>query len=139
MQRDQFGAVWERCFDLYLVDHLGNAVHHVVAAQNATTGVHQIDDGAAINLGTMERTRVIGAARMVLERTGLAGTTIEPDPSKPTGPYNRVCDNSLGKRLLGWEPQVSFSDGLDRTIKWYFASKQRAEVSRDLERMLTER
>ncbi|CAN5920501.1 SDR family oxidoreductase [soil metagenome] len=99
----------------------------------------KIDDGTAVNLGTMERTRVIDAARMVLERTGLAGTTIQPDPSKPTGPYNRVCDNRLGKRLLGWEPKVSFSDGLDRTIKWYFSSKQQSEVSRDLERMLTER
>src|SRR6185295_4706435 len=30
-----------------------------------------IDDGTAVNLGTMERTRVIDAARMILERTGV--------------------------------------------------------------------
>src|SRR4029077_14754047 len=79
----------------------------------------KIDDGTAINLGTMERTRVIDAARMVLEKTGVTAP-LQPDPTKPTGPYNRVCDNSLGKRLLGWEPKVPFTEGLDRTIKWYY-------------------
>jgi nucleoside-diphosphate-sugar epimerase len=98
----------------------------------------KIDDGTAVNLGTMERTRVIDAARMILERTGVKAR-LQPDPSKPTGPYNRVCDNSLAKRLLGWEPKVTFSNGLDRTIKWYFESKRREQVAGSLERLLTER
>jgi len=98
----------------------------------------RIDDGTAVNLGTMERTRVIDAARMILERTGVKAS-LQPDPTKPTGPYNRVCDNSLGKRLLGWEPQVSFSEGLDRTINWYFTSKSATAVEADFERLLTER
>lgn len=98
----------------------------------------KIDDGTAVNLGTMERTRVLDAARMILERTGV-NSRIQPDPSKPTGPYNRVCDNTLARKLLGWEPKVSFSQGLDRTIKWYYASKQREDVARDFERLLTER
>ena len=75
---------------------------------------------------------------MILERTGVKAS-LQPDPTKPTGPYNRVCDNSLAKRLLGWEPQVSFSEGLDRTIRWYFASKSAKAVEADFERLLTER
>ena len=98
----------------------------------------RIHDGTAVNLGTMERTRVIDAARMVLERTGLSAE-LAPDPSKPTGPYNRVCDNSQARRLLGWKPQVSFSDGLDRTINWYFETHQADAVHGNLERLLTER
>jgi UDP-glucose 4-epimerase len=57
----------------------------------------------------------------------------------PTGPYNRVADNSLAKRLLGWEPEVMFEDGLHRTIDWYFGRKNREEVSNKLEYALTER
>jgi nucleoside-diphosphate-sugar epimerase len=57
----------------------------------------------------------------------------------PTGPLNRVADNSLAKKLLGWEPQVLFRDGLKRTIDWYFATRDRAEVKRIFARMLTER
>ena len=64
---------------------------------------------------------------------------LEPDPSKPTGPYNRVADNALARKLLDWTPRVSFSDGLDRTIKWYYESKRADLVGRDLERLLTER
>ena len=98
----------------------------------------KIDDGTAVNLGTMERTRVIDAAKEILRRTGVHSTLL-PDPTKPTGPYNRVCDNSLGKRLLGWEPRVTFSDGLDRTIRWYYETKNPAAVRADFERLLTER
>lgn len=98
----------------------------------------KIDDGTAVNLGTMERTRVIDAAAEILRRTGVKAT-LQPDPGKPTGPYNRVCDNSLAKKLLGWEPKTTFSEGLDRTIRWYYETKQPANVRANLERMLTER
>ncbi len=97
-----------------------------------------IEDGTAINLGTMERTSVMQAAQMILERCN-HDVKIAPDPSKPTGPYNRVADNSLGKKLMGWEPEVSFSDGLDRTIRWYFEAHDRDDVATDFEASLTER
>jgi nucleoside-diphosphate-sugar epimerase len=98
----------------------------------------KIDDGTAVNLGTMERVRVIDAVKMVLEYTGhKAEIVFRPD--MPTGPLNRVADNSLAKKLLGWEPQVPFREGLKRTIDWYFATKDREQVRKILGRMLTER
>ncbi|MGB9890472.1 MAG: NAD-dependent epimerase/dehydratase family protein [Anaerolineae bacterium] len=98
----------------------------------------KIDDGTAVNLGTMERVRVIDAVKMVLEYTGhKAEILFRPD--MPVGPLNRVADNSLAKRLLGWEPQVPFREGLKRTIDWYFATKDREQVQKILGRMLTER
>jgi nucleoside-diphosphate-sugar epimerase len=99
----------------------------------------KIDDGTAINLGTMERVRVIDAVREVLRLAGREDTPIELHPEMPTGPVNRVADNSLTRRLLGWEPQVSFLEGLRRTFDWYFATKDRDEVASYLDRMLTER
>ena len=57
----------------------------------------------------------------------------------PTGPLNRVADNSLASKLLGWEPQVPFREGLRRTADWYFSTKDRAQVSAILNRVLTER
>lgn len=98
----------------------------------------KIDDGTAINLGTMERTRVIEAAKEVLKYTG-HNALIELHPEMPTGPYNRVADNSLARKLLGWEPQVKFMDGLRKTIDWYFESKDRKEIKEVLNRVLTER
>lgn len=92
----------------------------------------RIDDGTAVNLGTMERIRVIDAARMVLEMSG-HNAEIRLMPDMPTGPLNRVADNSLAKSLLGWEPQVLFRDGLRRTVDWYFANKNRTDVQRILQ------
>lgn len=98
----------------------------------------KIDDGTAVNLGTMERVRVIDAVKMVLEYTGhRAEIVFRPD--MPTGPLNRVADNSRAKKLLGWEPQVPFRKGLERTIDWYFSSKDQEQVEETLNRMLTER
>ena len=97
-----------------------------------------IDDGTAINLGTMERTRVIDAVHEVLRYTGHSAE-IELHPEMPTGPMNRVADNSLGKQLLDWEPEVRFMDGLRRTIDWYFSTKDKNTVVSVLEERLTER
>lgn len=98
----------------------------------------KIDDGTAVNLGTMERTRVIDAVREVLRYTS-HHAPIELHPEMPTGPMNRVADNSLAKKLLSWEPEVKFMDGLHRTLDWYFSNKKRDEVERILDRVLTER
>ncbi len=97
-----------------------------------------IDDGTAVNLGTMERIKVIDAVQEVLRYTSRKAK-IEFHPEMPTGPLNRVADNSLAKELLGWQAEVKFMEGLHRTIDWYFSTKKQDQVSGVLERMLTER
>lgn len=98
----------------------------------------KIDNGTTVNLGMMERVRVINAVKMVLEYTGhRAEIVFRPD--MPTGQLNRVADNSLAKKLLGWKPQVLFQEGLKRTVDWYFATKDREQERKILGRMLTER
>jgi len=86
----------------------------------------------------MERIRVIDCANMVCEFTRHKAE-IKLLRNMPTGPLNRVADNSLAKKLLGWEPKTLFRDGLKRTIDWYYATKDREEVKRIFARMLTER
>jgi nucleoside-diphosphate-sugar epimerase len=98
----------------------------------------KINDGTAVNLGTMERVRVIDAARMVLEFSGHKAE-IRLRPDMPTGPVNRVADNKLAKKLLGWEPKMAFRDGLRKTMDWYAATHQREKVRGVLEKMLTAR
>ncbi len=98
----------------------------------------KIEDGAAVNLGTMERTRVIDAVNEILRSFGRK-PRIELHPEMPTGPLNRVADNSLAKKLLDWEPEVKFIDGLHRTIDWYLSSRDENEAASALERLLIER
>jgi len=106
--------------------------------QGTILAAELIDDGTAVNLGTMERVRVMDAVKMVLEYTGhQAGIRLLPD--MPTGPLNRVADNILARKLLGWKPQVPFREGLKRTIDWYWATKDREQVRQILGHKLTER
>lgn len=128
--------------DPYVVWGTGEQVRNWTHVSDIVSGTvlaaERIDDGAAVNLGTMERTRVIDAAREVLRYTG-HDAKIELHPEMPTGPLNRVADNSLARMLLGWEPQVKFMDGLHRTTDWYFREKNRDVVAANLETRLTER
>lgn len=98
----------------------------------------KVEDATAINIGTMERIKVIDAVNEILRYTGHKAK-IQFQPQMPTGPVNRVADNSLAKRLLGWEPKISFYQGLHRTIDWYFANKKKDEVKRYLYQKLTQR
>ncbi len=93
----------------------------------------KIEDGCAVNLGTMERVRALDAAKMVLDIMGHQAE-IATCPEMPTGPLNRVSDNILAKELLGWTPKFTFQEGLRRTIERYMTTKDREQVRRTLER-----
>ncbi len=120
----------------------GNQVRNWTYVEDIVNGViltaEKIDDGRAINLGTMERIKVLDAVKEVLSYTGHKAE-IKFLTNMPTGPMNRVADNSLAKKLLGWEPKVKFIDGLHKTIDWYFSTKKKSEVKKKLFKMLTER
>ena len=128
--------------DPYVVWGNGEQIRNWTHVDDIVSGTilaaEKIDDGTAINLGTMERTRVIDAVQEVLSYTG-HDAQIELHPEMPTGPMNRVADNALASRLLEWSPQVNFVDGLHRTIEWYFSTKDRDKVRDVLEERLTER
>ena len=119
-------------------EQIRNWTHVSDIVSGTILAAEKVEDGTAVNLGTMERTRVIDAVQEVLKYTGHTAE-IRFLLDKPTGPMNRVAENSLARRLLGWEPQVKFIDGLHKTIDWYFSSKDRRNVGLILERMLLER
>jgi nucleoside-diphosphate-sugar epimerase len=119
-------------------EQIRNWTHVSDIVRGTMLAAEKVDDASAINLGTMERTRVKDAVLEVMRYTG-HHADIQLRPDMPTGPMNRVADNGLARRLLGWEPQVCFSEGLHQTIDWYFSTKQPELVGASLERRLTER
>src|SRR5690242_8364882 len=46
--RDQLGAVRESRLDLHVVDHLGDALHHLFAREDLCALLHQVSDGPAV-------------------------------------------------------------------------------------------
>lgn len=75
----------------------------MISWQERFLAAERIDDGTAVNLSTMGRTRVIYAVHEVI-RIANYHPRIELLPHMPIGPLNRVAADDLAKRLLGWEP-----------------------------------
>lgn len=113
--------------------YVGDIADGLVAAAES-----DVVDGTPINLGTMERTRVIDAVREVLRYTGKKAD-IKFLTDMPTGPLNRVASNKRAQELIGWSPKMKFFDGLHRTVDWYFSTKDPDVVRGYFGRMLTER
>jgi nucleoside-diphosphate-sugar epimerase len=98
----------------------------------------KISDGTGINIGTTERTTVAHAAELVLRLTN-HDADIVTRPEMPSGPLNRVADDSLARELLGWTPRVSLEDGLASTIDWYFEAQSVEQAEAALAHELTDR
>jgi nucleoside-diphosphate-sugar epimerase len=114
-------------------------------ADGTVLAAEHIDDATAINLGTMERTTVTQAVGLITGLAKLYEGYEDYNPKfnylldMPTGPLNRVADNTLAKELLGWEPKITFNKGVINTMKWYFESKTPSKVELIMARGLTER
>jgi nucleoside-diphosphate-sugar epimerase len=108
-------------------------------AEGMIRAAEKIEDASAVNLGTAEHIKIIDAARMIFAETGLSPKAFRFDTSKAVGVFSRAADLSRTRAILGWEPSVSFKDGLRRTIQWYYATHDRSEVAGRLGFLLTER
>ena len=77
--------------------------------------------GEIVNLGTGIGTSVNDIFRALKPLLGFAGEPIYEAP-RP-GEIQRIyLDASRARQVLGWEPRVSFSEGLRRTVEWTRAS-----------------
>lgn len=70
-----------------------------------------------LNLG---QDRMISINELVDIVAAFAGKRIGKayDQTKPQGVRGRNSDNSLLRRTLGWEPQISLEEGLANTYRW---------------------
>ena len=70
-----------------------------------------------LNLGTDELVTVNQLVDLVAEIAGKR-VTKRHDLSKPQGVRGRNSDNSRLREVLGWEPQITLSEGLVPTYQW---------------------
>jgi nucleoside-diphosphate-sugar epimerase len=99
----------------------------------------KVEDASAVNIGTAEHIKIIDAARMIFAETGFTPEDIYFDLSKPVGVFSRAANLTHTRERLGWEPQVSFEEGLRRTIQWYYSTREMNTIGSQLATLLTER
>ncbi len=73
-----------------------------------------------VNVGTAHEMTILDFARAVQRLVG-SRSAIEHRPLPEDDPRVRRPDISRARQVLGWEPRVSFEDGMRRTIDWFRA------------------
>jgi nucleoside-diphosphate-sugar epimerase len=81
--------------------------------------------GKVFNVGCALRTSLNEVLRVL--RT-ITGKTLEAkyEPPRDGDIRDSLADISQAKEFLGYDPQVSFEDGLSRTFEWYRESQLKA-------------
>ena len=74
--------------------------------------------GEAYNVGGPDECPNIEVVRRIIELSGADESLIEHVTDRP-GHDRRYSLGSEKVRALGWEPQVRFDEGLERTVSWY--------------------
>ena len=93
---------------IYVEDHC-RAIDHVL---------HEAAVGGVYNVGTGMETNGLQVAEAVLDIVGKPRSLIEFVADRPGHDYRYALD--IGRITeLGWEAQVTFAEGLERTVRWY--------------------
>lgn len=77
----------------------------------------QSDYHQPINIGS-DRLVTINQLVKIISKIAKKKVKVKHDLSKPQGVRGRNSDNTLIKKVLGWEPQISLEDGLEKTYFW---------------------
>ena len=93
---------------LYVEDHC-RAIEHVL---------FEAPIGAVYNVGTGAETTGLLVAEAVLDMLGKPRSLIEFVADRPGHDYRYALDISR-ITSLGWEPRVTFAEGLESTVRWY--------------------
>jgi dolichol-phosphate mannosyltransferase len=104
-------------------------VEDVVDAYLLAAAHPNSEKGAIYNVGTGLQTSLREAVSTIRE---LLSIKAEPNwgsmPGRIWDTTSWVCDNSKIKKLLGWEPRVSFQEGLQQTISWTRSNREVARL-----------
>jgi len=76
------------------------------------------DEHAPVNLGNPSEVSILELAEKVRQVTGSASRVVFR-PLPEGDPKRRCPDISKARQVLGWEPQVSLEEGLQRTLEYF--------------------
>ncbi len=98
----------------------GNQTRSYCYIDDCVEGIFRLmmsDHREPLNLG---QDRLISINELVDIVAGIAGKGISKrhDLTKPQGVRGRNSDNARLRRVLGWEPEISLEEGLERTYHW---------------------
>jgi dTDP-glucose 4,6-dehydratase len=80
--------------------------------------------GETYNVGSGVEASIEEIAGLVLELTGKPETLKTIVPDRPGHDRRYLLDSSKLRRELGWEPEISWTEGLRETVEWYATNRE---------------
>lgn len=93
------------------------------AAYGICLAAEKFNRSEPVNLGSGSEISIKDLATMIARLTGFKGQLVW-DTSKPNGQPRRALDTSKAEQYFGFRAQVSFEEGLSKTIEWYKANRK---------------
>jgi dTDP-glucose 4,6-dehydratase len=80
-------------------------------------------EGETYNVGSGDERSIEQIADLVLALTGKPQSLKTIVPDRPGHDRRYLLDSTRIRRELGWQPQISFEEGLRDTVDWYAANR----------------
>jgi dTDP-glucose 4,6-dehydratase len=101
----------------------GRQVRNWLYVEDFCRGIHTVLEkgrpGEAYNVGGPDECENIEVVKRVIELTGADESLIEHITDRPGHDRRYSLGSDKIREQLGWEAQVRFAEGLERTVKWY--------------------
>lgn len=81
--------------------------------------LHEGRAGEIYNIGAGQEKTNLEITHFILERLGKPRSLIRHVKDRPGHDRRYAIDSSKIREHLGWRPETSFEEGLERTIRWY--------------------
>jgi len=91
-------------------------------------GFYESAIGEEFNLASGKETKIIDLARMINEKLDNKGGIKFVQKRKWDTKKRLLASYEKAKRLIGYEPKMSFEEGLDKTINWFKKNWERIEA-----------
>ena len=88
------------------------------AARGIVLAAERYNRSEPVNLGAGLEISIRNLAGMIAELTGYSGEIVW-DTSKPNGQPRRALDINRAKEFFGYQAEMPFKQGLEKTIAWY--------------------
>ncbi len=100
----------------------GSASREFLYVEDCARGIiaatERMDEPIPINLGTGNEITIKNLTELIARLCDYQGKIVW-DPSKPDGQPRRQLDVTRARKLLNWQAQMPFEEGLKRTIAWW--------------------
>lgn len=101
----------------------GNQTRDFIYVADTVRGIIDIyknnkSRGREINIASSREIKMKDLIRTIAQEMNYQGKFLKK-PARPADVRRHLADTKLAKRLLNFQPQYSFAEGIKKTIKWY--------------------